>query len=522
MIFGFSYIGLIYLIMLFVPNLIWTKNKPSDYQKYSNNENKFLVIFEKIGQILSCCCVLIFKDFNLREWSIWGIWLSVSFFLMLMYELYWIRYFRSPKTMKDFYGSFLKIKVPGATLPVIAFFLLGIYGTNFYLIISSIILGIGHIGIHLGHAKEVLPETPSKKNIFKTIGKGFLIILFPIITGIFIFFFAKRDFNFYKHYKNIGNGVEEESYISLGGQQQYVLITGKNKSNPVIIYLHGGPAGSDTSSNYVFADSLMDEYTFIGWNQRGCGRTYYKNMETDPQNLTVSFEQAISDLDELVNYACSRFNQKKVIIMGHSYGTILGSQYVLSHQDKVSAYIGIGQVVNPNESELFSYEDALKKAKGAKDDTTLLESVGKEYFADKSNMEKLLQLRNLTSKYHQQTVCANSAIQYMTSPYISVNDFKWLCKQIGDMQNYLKLNEKLFDYLNSFNAYNFNTDYQMPVLFISGSDDWICPTKLTEQYKNAISAPEKDFILLNGCGHSCQNDNPQDFAAIVKRFLEVL
>lgn len=152
--FGFSYAGLIYLAMLFIPNLLWTKNKPKDYDKYVKNENKILKIFESIGQILVTCIVLIFKDFNISL-SAWIIWLVLSFLFMVLYEIYWIRYFKSEKTMKDFYSSLLGIPVAGATLPVIAFLLLGIYGKNILLITATIILGIGHIGIHMHHRKEI-------------------------------------------------------------------------------------------------------------------------------------------------------------------------------------------------------------------------------------------------------------------------------------------------------------------------------------------------------------------------------
>lgn len=153
--FGFSYVGLIYLVMLFVPNLLWTKHKPKDYDNYVKNENKVLRIVENIGQVLVTCIVLIFKDFNVKFDSIWTIWLLLSFVLMVLYELNWLRYFKSEKTVKDFYRSLLGIPVAGATLPVIAFLLLGVYGKNLLLIIAALILGIGHIGIHLNHKKEI-------------------------------------------------------------------------------------------------------------------------------------------------------------------------------------------------------------------------------------------------------------------------------------------------------------------------------------------------------------------------------
>lgn len=153
--FGFSYVGLIYLAMLFVPNLFWTKHKPKDYDNYVKNENNVLRIFENTGQVLVTCIVLIFKDFNVKFDSIWTIWLLLSFVLMVLYELNWLRYFKSEKTVKDFYRSLLGIPVAGATLPVIAFLLLGVYGKNLLLIIAAVILGIGHIGIHLNHKKEI-------------------------------------------------------------------------------------------------------------------------------------------------------------------------------------------------------------------------------------------------------------------------------------------------------------------------------------------------------------------------------
>lgn len=153
--FGFSYIGLIFLLMLFIPNLFWTKNKPKDYDEYVKNENKILRAFENIGQVLVTCIVLIFKDFNIKNNSLRIIWLMLSFVFMVLYEIYWVKYFKSEKTMKEFYSSLLSIPVAGASLPCLSFLLLGIYGKSIPLIVAVIILSIGHIGIHINHKKEL-------------------------------------------------------------------------------------------------------------------------------------------------------------------------------------------------------------------------------------------------------------------------------------------------------------------------------------------------------------------------------
>lgn len=530
--FGFSYVGLIYLIMLMVPNIIWAKKKPKDYEKYVGNESKVLVALERVGEVLVTALALIFSDFNLRTWTLWSLWLVASFLLMLLYEIYWIRYFKSERTMADQYRSLLFFPVAGASLPVLAFFLLGLYGQNILMLVSVIILGIGHMGIHLAHEREVklykekTPLSPENEaagarkksrllvRILKGIGFAILILVFAALS----FIIAVRNIRFAKHYQNFINGVDEEVYIALDGQEQYLLITGRDTSNPVIIYLHGGPASPDTMAMSTFADHLMEAYTLIGWDQRGAGKTYYKNEKTDPQNLTATPQQAQKDLDKLVDYARSRFKQDKVIIMGHSYGTVIGSQYVLNHPEKVTAFIGVGQVISSPQGDLLSYQDALEKAKAAGDDTGEMEEAYRHYMADKS-LENLLALREPVNKYHPVPKESNQIWQGLSSPYFGSLDALWFLKQMS-LKDFLSLNKKLFDYCQSFNALENELNYQLPIYFISGSEDWVCPVQLIEEYKDKITAPEKSFTILEGCGHSPQYDAPQEFAEAVRRVLE--
>lgn len=149
---GFSYVGLIYLLMLFIPNIIWSRDLPKDYNNAC--ENKILLLFERTGQICCTVCVLIFSDFNFASFSIWSLWLIISFALMILYEICWIRYFINEHSVNNFYRSFYGIPVPLASLPVLAFLLLGVYGKVIWLIASAVILGIGHVGIHLQHLKN--------------------------------------------------------------------------------------------------------------------------------------------------------------------------------------------------------------------------------------------------------------------------------------------------------------------------------------------------------------------------------
>ncbi len=161
---GFSYGGLCFLLMLFVPNLLWIKHMPKDYLRYATNGNKILLTFERIGEVAVTGLLLFFRDFNVQGLVPWLLWLIGAFVLMLLYEYFWIRYFRSDKTIEDFYGSLLGIPVPGATLPVTAVLFLAIYGKNPLLFAVGVTLGIGHIGIHLNHQKEIAQEKQKEEN----------------------------------------------------------------------------------------------------------------------------------------------------------------------------------------------------------------------------------------------------------------------------------------------------------------------------------------------------------------------
>ncbi len=161
--FGFCITGLILLLMLFIPNIYWgAKAKPEGYDEIAAKENKILLLFERAGEVLVTCALLIFPALNpyiklLPQGVLYDqriIMCFAALVIMILYECYWIRYFRSERTLKDQYSSFAGFPVAGASLPVIAVLLLGLYSLNLVVIVSAIILGVGHIGIHLTHCKE--------------------------------------------------------------------------------------------------------------------------------------------------------------------------------------------------------------------------------------------------------------------------------------------------------------------------------------------------------------------------------
>ncbi len=519
--FGFSYVGLIFLLMLFIPNGIWTKNQPEGYEKYSQNENKVLATFERIGQVLATIFLLIFSDTNVRK-SYWVVFLALAFLLMVLYDICWVRYFRSKKTMLDYYGCYFKIPVPLASLPVVSMFLLGIYGSNIFLIVASIILGIGHIGIHLGHRNEAwkdLGVTPKKPSIAVRVIRVIIIMIVSLIFAVISIVIAVRNITYITHASKATSGVVESHYIEIGGEEQYIFERGNDINNPVIIYLHGGPSSPDSYETYVFTDYLVDNYTVISWDQRGCGRTYLANNDGRSPDSTVDFDRAVQDLDELVDYALEKYEKNEVIIMGWSYGTILGTRYITEHPEKVFSYIGIGQFVNMISNEQMAYEVALELSYATCDGTSELEQAYERY-QETGALPEMLALRNLTYPYlsRNQIYAKNLTFPAIFSPYFGMDDFRWFVLQLGDVNSYIPYNQALFDYL-TVNIREFGTEYDVPVYYITGSEDYTCNPTLVGLFIEELSAPEMEFYIMDGCGHGCHYDNASEFANMINSCL---
>ena len=153
--FGFSYVGCIYLLLLFIPNGIWAKYKPKGYDGLTAGEPKLLRLLEGIGQVLTTCCALVFTDFNPRGWSPWCLWLIGSVCCMALYEAGWIRYFTGGHTLRDMFRPLWGIPLPLASLPALAFLLLGVYGRVLWMGVAVLALGVGHIGIHALHWRRM-------------------------------------------------------------------------------------------------------------------------------------------------------------------------------------------------------------------------------------------------------------------------------------------------------------------------------------------------------------------------------
>ncbi|MBO1307150.1 alpha/beta hydrolase [Enterococcus sp. 669A] len=323
---------------------------------------------------------------------------------------------------------------------------------------------------------------------------GLLVILF-LIWGI------TRYNNAQKYKIQSPSGVQKSSYVRLGGIQQFVQIRGQDRSNPVIIVLHGGPGNNMGYYSYAWQADLESDYTIVHWDQRGCGNTYFQNKAaTKP-----TFDLLLSDLDALVNSICGEYGQEKVIIMGHSWGTLLGGIYAGQHPEKVAAYVGVGQFNDVWQSEEFAAEEAALLAKAAgKLDTAkkIQEQFQLVRSSERLDMRDVLSLRQLTGKFLPEGE-NTSFSDRVFSPYLTFNDVKWFFAPIVNFEKYIELQNDLYRSLYSqkgLSSYNY-TAFKVPVIIIAGDCDWITPYQKSREYFDQLIAPKKEFITIENAGH---------------------
>ena len=318
------------------------------------------------------------------------------------------------------------------------------------------------------------------------------------------------------------SGIDEKLYININGHNQYVFIRGKDINNPIILNIHGGPANPDAFLTYEFAQAITDEFTYISWDQRGCGRTYYKNKHIDPKNESTDFVQAIRDVDELVNYLCKRFKKKKIVIMGHSYGSLLGASYVAKYPERVERYIGIGQSISIKDTQKMNYNEAacLLKDNRAKSDKLAMAYKGLQ---ESFNLENLMRFQRMTLPCFIANMPdlnqTNQIKLILSSPDLAFNDIRWLVGMLNLKAHYTR-NKKLLDYTLSANIYHIGNEYSVPMYFISGEYDKTCRVDLLKKYYDGIIAPNKKLVIMKACGHSPQIDEPMLFAEEVKKLLQ--
>jgi pimeloyl-ACP methyl ester carboxylesterase len=155
-----------------------------------------------------------------------------------------------------------------------------------------------------------------------------------------------------KNGKVIEGSISEKVYTKINGVNMGMIIKSKNRSNPVLLFVHGGPGMPEYPFTETYPAGLEENFTVVWWDQRGAGLSY----NSDIQKETMTTEQFVSDTVKVTNYLRERFGQDKIYLMGHSWGSYIAIQAAAKSPELYHAYIGVGQISNQMESEKIAYE----------------------------------------------------------------------------------------------------------------------------------------------------------------------
>lgn len=145
------------------------------------------------------------------------------------------------------------------------------------------------------------------------------------------------------------NGIQEDRYVTLGGIEQWISIRGEDRNNPVILLVHGGPGDATSLYGYALLRSWFKRFTVVQWDQRGAGRTYERDGPSTPM---VTIDRIVQDGIELSDSLRRELKKDRIVVVGHSFGSIVGLEMVKARPDLYYAFVGTGQIGAPADSTL--------------------------------------------------------------------------------------------------------------------------------------------------------------------------
>jgi pimeloyl-ACP methyl ester carboxylesterase len=292
--------------------------------------------------------------------------------------------------------------------------------------------------------------------------------------------------------------------VELGGFAQTILLRGHDTRNPLLLYLHGGPGGAQMSLAPFYSGELERHFTVVHWDQRGAGASC---QGVDP--ATLSLEQIVADTIELAEYLKARFGQP-LVLLGHSWGSLVGVLAAQRRPDLFAAYVGVGQLVNLRRNEEISYRWVLEEAKRRGDAEALaaLEKIGAPPYA---NQDDLGVQRGYLMRW-------GGSIHDFAHARAALPAF--LFGREYTLGTRLRFMDRLWDSIVDIDLMTAVPRLEVPVVLLIGRADYNTPSELTDEWARHLLAPQVEVLWFDGVGHFLPIENREAFErALIERVL---
>lgn len=307
-----------------------------------------------------------------------------------------------------------------------------------------------------------------------------------------------------------------EESVSTNGIETYLLhYPNADTEKPVLLFVHGGPGESTVPFMHFFHRAFGSLCSLVTYDQRGTGRTLMKNPSAKPEMRLL-----LEDLHAVIAHVKQYYHVQKVALIGQSWGSGLGSVYVLEHPEDLLCYIGVGQLIDGRKNERVGWETLWQRILDANSEKDLaaLDAIGEYPFGESTpfSFDKLLRVRKLQRKYGLAVRFGASFFKaVLCSPHNGLSSLK------AAKASFTANREMIEWVMTKFSLYERSAQYGTPVFYLLGDRDYQTPFSIAYSYFETIEAPYKKLISIHNAGHFPQLDNLPDFVSALREALEM-
>jgi len=285
--------------------------------------------------------------------------------------------------------------------------------------------------------------------------------------------------------------------VEVNGSKQWISIRSKDVSRPVLLFLAGGPGGSQLAAVRSELGALEDHFVVVGWDQPGAAKSYNALPKSE-----LTRQRYVDDGCALAEYLCERFDQQKIYLVGESWGSALGVWMVQQRPELFRAFVGTGQMVAFLETEHYCYNLAMQIAqeRGHADVIRQLEAQGPPpYYGNGVAMKMasyLMYLFQVMAADPNIAPSSQNTLADIAAPEYGLYD------KLGYVLGVTDTLGIVYQQLYDLDLRQQAAELRVPVYFFTGRHDINAPTALVEDYYAVLQAPHKELVWFERSGHN--------------------
>lgn len=304
-------------------------------------------------------------------------------------------------------------------------------------------------------------------------------------------------------------GIQLEEVIRLGAVDQWVSIRGRDRANPVLLVVHGGPATPLTPTMWMYQRGLEEYFTIVNYDQRGAGRSY---RLTDPADVadTLTLDRYAADAIELAEHVKALLDVPSMAILGHSWGTAVAVTAVLARPDLFWAYIGCGQLTSGIANEQLSFEYGMRRAAQENNTAAMAEMTTISPYPgdDPVTLDRVVVARKWPQHYGGLTAYRSTTDFYFDGPALSPD---YTDQDVAALdQGSVFTVPRVLDEMIGIDFRTIST-FPVPMVQFLGRHDWTTPTAPTKAWLNEVDAPVKVEVWFERSAHMMMYEEPGKF-----------